>query len=154
PPLAGWVEHSTLEASEAVRMARRAAELGSEDALALCTAGICLAVAGDLDIGAALIDRALLLNPNLAVAWCYSGWLKVYLGKPEPAAEDFALAMRLSPHDPSIAEMQIGAACANFLAERYAAALSWAEAGAQARPNFGPALRALAACSAMAGQPD
>jgi tetratricopeptide (TPR) repeat protein len=70
------------------------------------------------------------------------------------AAEHLARAMRLSPHDPSIEYMQIGAACANFLAGRYAEALQWAEAGARGKPNFAPALRALAACSVMAGRPE
>ena len=45
-----------------------AAELGRDDAVALCAAGSALVVvAGDLDDGAALIDRALALNPNLAL---------------------------------------------------------------------------------------
>jgi tetratricopeptide (TPR) repeat protein len=114
----GWVADSRV--AEAERLARRAAELGKDDAIALCMAGLSLAtVVGDLDDGAALIDRALLLNPNLAVAWSHSGWLKVYLGEPEVAAEHLARAMRLSPHDPSIVYMHIGAACANFLAGRY-----------------------------------
>src|SRR5262249_47869019 len=149
------VADSAREIAEAAQLARRAAELGEDDAVALCMAGLSLAtVGGDLDDGAALIDRALLLNPNLAVAWSHSGWLKIYLGEPEVATEHLARAMRLSPHDPSIAYMQIGAACANFLAGRHAEALSWAEAGARGRPNFGPALRALAACSVMAGRPE
>lgn len=150
-----WVADPPHEIAEAERLGRRAAELGKDDAIALCMAGLSLAtVVGDLDDGAALIDQALLLNPNLAVAWSHSGWLKVYLGEPEVAAEHLARAMRLSPHDPSIVYMQIGAACANFLAGRYAEALSWAEAGARGRPNFGPALRAFAACSVMAGRPE
>jgi TolB-like protein/Tfp pilus assembly protein PilF len=150
-----WVADPPHEIAEAERLGRRAAELGKDDAIALCMAGLSLAtVVGDLDDGAALIDQALLLNPNLAVAWSHSGWLKVYLGEPEVATEHLARAMRLSPHDPSIVYMQIGAACANFLAGRYAEALSWAEAGARGRPNFGPALRAFAACSVMAGRPE
>jgi adenylate cyclase len=150
-----WAADPPQEIVEAERLARRAAELGKDDAVALCMAGLSLAtMVGDLDDGAALIDRALLLNPNLAVAWSHSGWLKIYLGEPEVAAEHLARAMRLSPHDPSIEYMQIGAACANFLAGRYAEALQWAEAGARGKPNFAPALRALAACSVMAGRPE
>ena len=69
--------------------------------VALCRAGIALAfVVGDLDGGAAYIDRALVLNPNLALAWFVSGWVKVWLGEPEVAIEHEARAMRLSPHDP------------------------------------------------------
>ena len=57
------------ETTETARLAQHAAELKKEDAVALSIAGFCLAVVvGDLDDGAALVDRALLLNPNLAVA--------------------------------------------------------------------------------------
>ena len=48
-------------------IAREAAEVGRDDAVALCTAGFTLiVVAGELEDGAALIDRALDLNRNLA----------------------------------------------------------------------------------------
>jgi predicted ATPase len=54
------------ETAEADRLARRAGELGKDDAVALCSAGFALVVVvGDLDDGAALIARALALNPNL-----------------------------------------------------------------------------------------
>ena len=67
------------EIAEAGRLARRAAELGRDDAVALGGAGMALAyVVGDLDDGAALIDRALALNPNFAWAWLFSGWIKVW----------------------------------------------------------------------------
>jgi hypothetical protein len=42
---------------------------------------------GDLDAGAAFIDHALVLNPNLAPAWLASGWVRVYLGEPEVATD-------------------------------------------------------------------
>ena len=57
------------EIAEAERLARRAVELGKDDAVALCYGGFALAyVVGELDDGAAFIDRALALNPNLAWA--------------------------------------------------------------------------------------
>jgi TolB-like protein len=67
------------EITEATRLARRAVELGQEDAVALTIGGIALAyVGGDVEDGAAAIDRALVLNPNLAAAWHFSGWVRVY----------------------------------------------------------------------------
>ena len=42
---------------------------GKDDAVALSFGGLGFAyVAGDIEAGAAMIDRALLLNPNLAAA--------------------------------------------------------------------------------------
>ncbi len=56
----GWVTDREREIAEAERLARRAAYLGREDAVALGTAGFALVVVvGDLDDGPALIDRSL-----------------------------------------------------------------------------------------------
>ena len=54
---------------------------------------------GDVDGGIALIDRALVLNPNLAAAWFLGGFLRIWHGEPDEAIERFARAMRLSPLD-------------------------------------------------------
>ena len=55
------------ETSEALQFARRAVELGPEDAIALSTGGFALAyLGGELDDGATFIDRAIELSPNLA----------------------------------------------------------------------------------------
>ena len=62
------------ETAETARLARRAAELGWDDAVALAWGGFALAyVVHDVEVGAALIDRALLLNPNLAEAYLAIG---------------------------------------------------------------------------------
>ena len=86
--------------AEGARLARRAIELGKDDAVALARGGHALAnFAGDLDSGIALIDRALVLNPNLAAAWFLGGFVKIMQGEPDDAIERFAHAMRLSPLD-------------------------------------------------------
>ena len=52
---------------EAKGLALRAVQLGKDDVVALGFAGHTLAfLAGELDDGAAFLDRALLLNPNFA----------------------------------------------------------------------------------------
>jgi TolB-like protein/class 3 adenylate cyclase len=145
-----WKEH---EIAETARLARRAAELGRDDAIALCMAGVALAyVVGDLDDGAALIDRALLLNPNLAWAWIFSGWVKVWLGEPEIAIEHLARAMRLSPNDSHTFQIQMAISSAHFFAGRYAEASSWAEASAREQPNHLGAACTAAASAALAGR--
>ncbi len=63
----GWMTDRPQEIAEGVRLARLAVELGKDDAVALTRGGHALAhLAGDLDGGIALVDRALVLNPNLA----------------------------------------------------------------------------------------
>ena len=150
----GWMTDRIRETSEASRLAWRAVELGSDDAVALCRAGYALGyVVGDLDRGVALIDRALVLNPNLAEGWHASGWIRDYLGEPDLAIEHLAHAMRLSPLDMQTARLQAGTAFAHFLAGRYDEASSWAQRALQVRPSYPTAIRLAAASSALAGRP-
>src|SRR5262249_34546957 len=151
----GWVVDRARNIAEAERMARRAVELGKEDALALATAGIALAyVVGDLDDGAAFIDQALALNPNLAWAWLFGAYTKAWLGEPEVAVERVTRAMRLSPQDSQFFNMQTAMSQALFFAGRYAEALSWAEAAVRGHPGYGFASGFVAASAALAGRPE
>ena len=94
----GWILGAPNEIAEVKRLAQRAVELGKDDAIALANGGYALAyVVRDLELGAALIDRALGLNSNLAEAWVVGGWVKNWLGEPEVAIERFARAIRLNP---------------------------------------------------------
>jgi tetratricopeptide (TPR) repeat protein len=129
--------------------------LGKDDAIALATGGWALAyVVRDLEVGAALIDRALVLNSNFAEAWLYGAWAKNWLGEPEAAIERFTRAMRLSPLDPRGSGMRSGTSHAHFLLGRYDEAVSWAAMALQDSPDFQPALRIAAASNAMAGRPE
>jgi adenylate cyclase len=146
----GWMIDRSQEVVETARLARRAVELGWDDAVALSAAGFALAyVVGDINNGDALIDRALALNANLAWAWYFSGWVKVWLGEPEVAIKRVERALRLSPHDPHAFNMKSVIAYAHFASARYTEALSWAESALLARPDHGSALRVLAAGYAM-----
>jgi tetratricopeptide (TPR) repeat protein len=149
----GWVNDRQWEIAEAERLARRAAELGKDDAVALCTAGIALDfVVGNPHDGEALIDRAIALNPNLAWAWLFSGWVKVWLGEPELAIERLRRSLRLSPNDPHSFNMYSAMAAAHFFAGRYTEALSWAEKAMRERPNYLLPTMVAAASSALAGR--
>ena len=148
-----WTIDRVQETAETTRLARRAVDSGADDAVALCTGGYALAfVAHDLDGGAALIDQALSMNPNLAWAWHSSGWLRAFLGEPEVAIRHLEHGMRLSPLDPFVFRAYAGLACAHLLAGRYEEASSWAEKALQRRPNLLVAVREAAASHALAGR--
>jgi len=148
---AGWVVDRAQETIEAEQLARRAVELGKDDALALATAGITLAfVANNLDDGTAYIDQALVLNPNLAWGWLFSAFVKTMRGEPEAAIECVTRAMRLSPQDFQLFHMQAAAAQAHFVAGRYSEALSWAEKAVRGRPDYLFAHALVAASAALA----
>jgi TolB-like protein len=148
----GWMVDRVQESAEAARLARRAAQFGQDDAVALSRAGFALAfVVDDVATGADLVDRAVVLNPNLAAAWYFSSRVRVLLDEPEVAIEHAARAMRLSPLDPLTFLMQYSTALAHFHAGRYEEASAWTERAKRANPNFLPAIRLAAASYALAG---
>jgi len=151
--LNGWTTDREVENAEGTRLARRAVELGKDDAVALSRGGHALAwFERDLDESAAFIERALVLNPNLAAAWNLSGWVRAYRGEFDLAIEHHTRAMRLSPIDPTLYNMHNGLAFAHFLGGRYTEAVSWAKQALHEQPNSPVAIRILAASNALAGQ--
>lgn len=148
-----WMTDRPLEMAEGARLARRAVELDRGDALALTRSGHALGhLAGDLEGGIALLDRALLLNPNLAAAWFLGAFLRVWRGDTESAIEYFAHAMRLSPLDPELYRMQAGIAVAHLFAGRFDIASKWAEKASRDLPGFLMAVAIIAASHALAGR--
>jgi TolB-like protein len=148
-----WMTDPRQEVAEAARLARRAVDLGKDEALALSLGGPVLAyVVGDLDDGAAFVDRALGLNPNLATAWAFDGWMKICFGEHNTAIEHVARAMRLSPLDPRLWEWQFFTALAHFFEGRYDEAASWVEGTLREQPNHLGALRTATASNSLAGR--
>ncbi|MCA1439909.1 winged helix-turn-helix domain-containing protein [Ensifer sp. IC4062] len=151
----GWMADRAREIAEGARLARLAVELGRDDAVALTRGGHALAhLAGDLDGGIALLDRAKFLNPNLAPAWFLGGTLRALRGETEAAIEHLAHAVRLSPLDPEMFRMQVGMALAHFFAGRFDPASTWAEKALGNLPSLLPAAVVVAASHALAGRSD
>jgi tetratricopeptide (TPR) repeat protein len=133
----GWMIDPLQEIAEGTRLARKAVELGRDDAVALTRSGHALGhLTGDLDAGIALLDRAVLLNPNLAAAWFLGGYLRVWNGETDGAIQHFTRAVRLSPLDPEMYRMEAGIAVAHLFAGRFDAASSWAEKAFRNLPSF------------------
>jgi TolB-like protein len=151
----GWATDRPREIAEGIRLARLAVEIGRDDAVALTRGGHALAhLAGELDRGIALLDRAVLLNPSLASAWFLGGFLRALHGEPDAAIEHLARAIRLSPLDPELFRMQGGMAMAHFFAGRFDAAADWAEKATGNLPDFLAAVCLQAASHALAGRMD
>jgi tetratricopeptide (TPR) repeat protein len=146
----GWLTDPDREIADGVRLARRAAALGKDDPTALWSSGLSLAhLAGELETGAALVERALALNPNSAAAWSASGWVRIYLGEPADAIEHFARAMRLSPLDPLAYNAYVGMSFAHLFAGRSDEAASWARKAIHEQPNWASAWRLAAIAYAL-----
>jgi TolB-like protein len=148
-----WMDDRCAEIAETARLARKALELGRDDAIVLSRAGHALVdVAHDFDVGRHSIDRALALNPNLASAWYASGWLRVFVGEPEIAIKHLANFERISPFDPAMPRMQSATAFALVFAGHYEEAVSHAEMALSENPDLHMGLRVAAMSYALAGR--
>ncbi|MBL8705954.1 MAG: winged helix-turn-helix domain-containing protein [Rhodospirillales bacterium] len=148
----GWMSDRVRDVREATSLARQAADLGRDDAVALAFAGQTLVfVAHDIETGAALIDRALLLNTNSTVGWHWSGWVKIWSGDPDAGVERASHAMRLSPLDPYLHGICHTVAHGHFFASRHEEAAAWAAKSLSEAPRSHPALRISAASHAFRG---
>lgn len=153
--LNGWMTDRPREIAEGARLARLAVELGRDDAVALTRGGHALAhLAGDVDGGIALLDRARLLNPNLAPAWFLGGILRALRGEADAAIKDLTHAVRLSPLDPEMFRMQVGMALAHFFAGRFDPAADWAEKALRNLPCLLASVALIAASHALSGRMD
>jgi adenylate cyclase len=147
-----WTPALDEAKAEGLRLARLAGDLQNDDPLVLTMLCAAHSVVGDLDVASALIEKALALDPNSAVAWHRSGWLNTYLIRPDVAIEHFQRAIRLSPFDPMNFNCLLGIGNAHFAAERYEEALSWWRKGMLERPDLTWPLRPMAASLGLLGR--
>jgi TolB-like protein len=149
----GWTTDHERETAEVVRLIDATTEFGNDDAVALSYGGLALGqVANDAEAGVALVDRALVLNANLAAAWCASGSLRLLRSDLDEAVEHLARAMRLSPLDPLTFFTLTHSAIAHFFAGRCDEARSLAERACREQPTFLTSLRIAAASNVAAGR--
>ena len=97
----GWEQDVPMATRRAADLSKRAVLLDPGDARGFTVAGHVRAFLNkDAEAALALHERAISLNPNLALAWCYSGLAHCYLGQHQEAIRRIEHAQRLSPHDP------------------------------------------------------
>ncbi len=147
----GW--QAEFDEAEISRLTERAVAVGNDDAVALCWAGHVRAFFfKEVDRALLLINRALELDVNLAVAWQRNGWVRGYAGDSDGAIESLNKAMRLDPLDRRVFLTQSAMAFAHFIAGRDQEAVEWAAMALRTKPNWMPALRVAIASNAMRGR--
>jgi adenylate cyclase len=106
--------------AEAIRLADLGSRRGSDDAFALARSGHVLTYLGhQYDRGASMVEQAVALNQNLAVAWHSRGWVSLMCCEDERAIESFERMIRLSPLDPLRVRAWGGSSFALFALGRY-----------------------------------
>jgi tetratricopeptide (TPR) repeat protein len=151
-----WYAGSSDEHLEAMdRIVNQALAIKPDDALATYFQGyVFKRLRKDLNQALVAFERAIALDPNLAVAHNYVGQIKVFLGRASEAAEHTLKAIQLSPRDPQLAEWYYQLAITYIHQQRYNEAVEWARRGVQVNPNLRYPYRVLAAALALSGRVD
>ncbi len=151
----GWRDDPAADEAEIRRLASRVAEIGQDDALALSWAGFSLAyVCREYELGAALADQAISLNPNLAAIIVNRGNINSFMGEQDAAIAHFAHGLRLSPLDPEIYRVESALGVALMLQGKYREAIEWTTRSLARQPNWSRSVRTLAAAQALSGNLD
>ena len=151
-----WYPRSSEEHLEELnRVVNKALEVKPDDALATYLRGYVLKrFRKDLDQALTAFERAIALDPNLAVAHNYVGQIKVFLGRANEAAEHTLRAIELSPRDPQLALWYYQLALTYIHEQRYDEAVKWGRRSVEVNPNLRYPYRILAAALALSGQVD
>ncbi|SEP50926.1 adenylate cyclase [Rhodospirillales bacterium URHD0017] len=149
----GWDDNPAQERKEAEWLARRAMELDRNDPRVLANVGVTLAW-GLLRCqeGSDLIDQALEIDPNYALAWSWGAVARVGLGDHDGAIKYCERALRLSPLDPRAFVAANAMASVHFLAGRYEEAASWAAKALRQHHGYPLAMQTTVASYALAGR--
>jgi TolB-like protein len=151
----GWGVVSDGDIAEGVGLARRALEAARDDPDVMWQAAWPLFFfAGETALAAAVLDRALTLNPNAALAWMTRGWIYALRKQPETAIEAFDRALRLSPFDPLGYFITIGLAIAHLTARRFEEGIEWADRALHDQPRVATAIRVKVVANAHLGRID
>jgi TolB-like protein len=146
-----WTAEPQLELAAARRAVDAATSLIDDDPTALTAAGAAVGFCGDQEGASALIEKALVLDPNNAWAWARWGWSGIYRAQPKHALECFEKSLKLSPLDPFAFNTRMGMASALAYAGRPEDAVAIAKDVTKKHPDVTWAHRLLAAWAGMAG---
>ena len=98
----GWAKDADATLHDAAHHAQRSITLDPQDARGFAIAGHVRAFLHHrLPEAASLHERALALNPNLALAWALSGITQLYLGEWDEGERQLRRYKQLSPMDPN-----------------------------------------------------
>jgi DNA-binding SARP family transcriptional activator len=111
---------------EALRLARTAARLDDQDAIARFALGRAYLARGDYTPSVRELEAAIELNPTFAQAHCALGDSLAYAGRLDEAIPCFQEAVRVSPHDPYLWAFLTYGAMAHLFRHDYETAAGWA----------------------------
>ncbi len=149
----GWASDPGAATARAGELAERAVRLDVGDARGMTLAGHVRGFLGKRPEEArAFHDRAIALNPNLALAWCFSGLAHSYLGEHAEATRRIRQAQRLSPYDPHGFFFDTAQIMPNLLLREYEQAVAAGRRAIVLNPGFSSSLKAQLAALGHLGR--
>ncbi len=150
----GWAADPDAAGAEAIRLGERAVMLDPQDARALTIAGHARATQQHrLQEAMVLHERALTLNPNLALAWGFSAVAQAYAGHHDEAWRRAEQAHALAPLDPLGFLADASRATVALLRHEHDSAIRIGRELGQVQPGWAEGCRAMLAALGHAGPP-
>ncbi len=132
-----WSDDPDASQAEAAHHAERAITLDPQDAKGFTIAGHVRAFLHHrLREAVALHDRALALNPNLAMAWALSALTHLYLGEWDEGERRLDRYKKLSPMDPGAFHYDVGFCVVALMRRDYEGAVSIGRTVSELNPAF------------------
>ena len=148
----GWAEDFGAAVNDAAQQAERAITFDPRDAKALTIAGHVRSLQRRTREAMALHDRALALNPNLAMAWALSGFAQLYLGDWEEGERRLLRYKQLAPTDPHGFHYDTGFSLVALAKRDYEGAVVAARSVSEMNPAFSGACEPYLAALGFLGQ--
>lgn len=151
----GLSDDTTANSNLAIDFADRALGIDPMDPLALSIKGHMSALVGrDYAAAKEFFTRALQIEPNASLAWCFSGLTHAYDGNPTEGVIRTQRALDLSPFDPFAFYLRCALSICHLLADAPERAAEHAAGALRLNRRFTAALR-IAICSlSMLGRAD
>jgi len=147
-----WVARDDPQVADMVALARKAVMLADDDPEVLTIAASVISLpGGDMEGAVTLVEKAIHLNPNNAVAYRVLGTLHGYRGNLTEAMANMERAERLSPLDMGV-DACLTQVVASFVNGQHDAVVEWSTKGLRQRMNFAALLRYRAASLGLLGR--
>ena len=149
----GWVDELDDAVEAASRSAERGITLDPQNARSFTVAGhVRGALERRLPEALSLHDRALALNPNLAMAWALSGFAQLWAGNFDQAEERLERYRKLSPADPFAFQYDVGFSLLAFARGDFERAAEHGRAVYELNPDYAPGCKTYLAALGQLGR--
>ncbi len=149
----GWADDADAATRRAGVLADTAVAMDPNDARSLTLAGHVRGFLLKRPAEAAVLhERAISLNPNLAIAWCFSGFTLSYMGDHATALVRMAKAIELSPSDPHLFFFEAAIIMPHLLLGEYAEAAAAGRKAIELNPWFSSSFKGCLAALGHLGQ--